>query len=100
LQATEGVDLTRAAERLAASVREAGALALSMFQTPLKNWTKGAASSPVSDADIAVDNLLRERLMSGGGIVLLSVAHTLTAAMIAAEGSTRQATTNLPLFSG
>ena len=43
-----------------------------MFQTPLKNWTKGAASSPVSDADIAVDNLLRERLMSGGGIAWLS----------------------------
>jgi myo-inositol-1(or 4)-monophosphatase len=61
LQATEGVDLTRAAERLAASVREAGALALSMFGTPLKNWTKGA-SSPVSEADIAVDKLLQERL--------------------------------------
>jgi myo-inositol-1(or 4)-monophosphatase len=64
LQATEGVDLTRAAERLAASVREAGALALSLFGTPLKNWTKGA-SSPVSEADIAVDKLLRERLSDG-----------------------------------
>ena len=52
----------RAAERLAASVREAGALALAMFQTPLKNWTKGPTLSPVSEADIAVDNLLRERL--------------------------------------
>ena len=61
MQATEAVDLARAAERLAASVREAGALALSMFGTPLKNWTKGA-SSPVSEADIAVDKLLRERL--------------------------------------
>ncbi len=61
MQATEAVDLTRAAERLAASVREAGALALSMFGTPIKNWTKGA-SSPVSEADIAVDKLLRERL--------------------------------------
>jgi myo-inositol-1(or 4)-monophosphatase len=61
LQATEAVDPARAAERLAASVREAGALALSMFGTPLKNWTKGA-SSPVSEADIAVDKLLRERL--------------------------------------
>jgi myo-inositol-1(or 4)-monophosphatase len=61
LQATETVDLARAAERLAASVREAGALALSMFGTPLKNWTKGA-SSPVCEADIAVDKLLRERL--------------------------------------
>ncbi len=56
------VDLQRQAARLQASVREAGALALSMFKTPLKNWTKGEAQSPVSDADIAVDNLLRERL--------------------------------------
>jgi myo-inositol-1(or 4)-monophosphatase len=66
LPATEVDDLTptaaHAAERLAASVREAGELALSMFQTPLKNWTKGPTSSPVSEADIAVDNLLRERL--------------------------------------
>jgi 3'(2'), 5'-bisphosphate nucleotidase len=61
LQATEAVDPAQAAERLAASVREAGALALSMFGTPLKNWTKGA-SSPVSEADIAVDKLLQERL--------------------------------------
>ena len=66
MPATEVEDPTpaavRAAERLAASVREAGALALSMFQTPLKNWTKGPTLSPVSEADIAVDNLLRERL--------------------------------------
>jgi myo-inositol-1(or 4)-monophosphatase len=61
LPATDAVDLPRAAQCLAASVREAGALALSMFGTPLKNWTKGA-SSPVSEADIAVDKLLRERL--------------------------------------
>jgi myo-inositol-1(or 4)-monophosphatase len=56
------VDVQRQAARLEASVREAGALALAMFKTPLKNWTKGEAQSPVSDADIAVDNLLRERL--------------------------------------
>src|ERR1700675_949954 len=37
-----------------------------MFKTPLKNWTKGEALSPVSDADIAVDVLLRERLTSDG----------------------------------
>jgi myo-inositol-1(or 4)-monophosphatase len=65
LQATEAVDRVAAAARLEASVREAGALALSMFQTPLKNWIKGE-SSPVTEADIAVDNLLRERLASGG----------------------------------
>jgi myo-inositol-1(or 4)-monophosphatase len=61
LRATEAIDPARAAECLAVSVREAGALALSMFGSPLKNWTKGE-SSPVSEADIAVDKLLRERL--------------------------------------
>ena len=39
-------------------VREAGQLALSMFRTEIKQWTKGA-SSPVSEADIAVDELIR-----------------------------------------
>ena len=48
---------------LAGAVREAGALARSMFRTELKNWTKGA-SSPVSEADIAVNDLLEERLRS------------------------------------
>jgi myo-inositol-1(or 4)-monophosphatase len=62
LPATEVVDLDQQAARLAEAVREAGALALSMYKTPLKNWTKGEALSPVSDADIAVDVLLRERL--------------------------------------
>jgi myo-inositol-1(or 4)-monophosphatase len=61
LRATEAVDPARAAECLAASVREAGALALSMFGSPLKNWTKGE-SSPVSEADVAVDRLLHARL--------------------------------------
>jgi myo-inositol-1(or 4)-monophosphatase len=61
LPAIEAVDTARAVERLSASVREAGLLARSMFGTPLKNWTKGA-SSPVCEADIAVDALLRERL--------------------------------------
>jgi myo-inositol-1(or 4)-monophosphatase len=65
LPAIEVVDVAQQAERLAASVREAGALALSMFQTPLKNWTKGAAASPVCEADIAVDELLRARLTGG-----------------------------------
>ena len=65
MPATEVVDLQQQAARLAEAVREAGALALSMFKTPLKNWTKGEALSPVSDADIAVDVLLRERLTSG-----------------------------------
>jgi myo-inositol-1(or 4)-monophosphatase len=53
--------LARDAELLKTTVREAGALALSLFGTDLKNWIKGA-SSPVSEADIAVNDLLEERL--------------------------------------
>ena len=55
--------LTRDAARLADTVREAGALALRMFSTELKTWTKGAAS-PVSEADIAVNDLIEARLRS------------------------------------
>src|SRR3984893_4557107 len=55
--------LQRDSTLLVATVREAGALALSLFRTELKNWTKGA-SSPVSDADIAVNDLLEKRLRS------------------------------------
>jgi myo-inositol-1(or 4)-monophosphatase len=62
LPAIEVADLTRISARLEAAVREAGALALSMFGTPLRNWTKGPSLSPVSEADIAADNLLRQRL--------------------------------------
>jgi myo-inositol-1(or 4)-monophosphatase len=53
--------LRRDASLLRDSVREAGHLALSMFRTELKKWTKGA-SSPVSEADIAVNDLLEARL--------------------------------------
>src|SRR6202795_721978 len=53
----------RDAALLTDTVRKAGALALSMFRTELKNWTKGA-SSPVSEADIAVNDLLESRLRS------------------------------------
>lgn len=45
------------------SVRAAGALALSLFRTEVKTWTKGL-SSPVSEADIAVNDLLERRLRS------------------------------------
>jgi myo-inositol-1(or 4)-monophosphatase len=56
-----GIDRTAVRDRLAEAVREAGALALETFRKPLRSWTKGA-SSPVSEADLAVDALLRERL--------------------------------------
>jgi myo-inositol-1(or 4)-monophosphatase len=55
--------LARDAALLRDAVQEAGALALSLFRTELKNWTKGA-SSPVSEADIAVNDLLEIRLRS------------------------------------
>ena len=50
-------------DRLALAVREAGALALRTFRRDPTSWIKGA-SSPVSEADIAVDALLRERLLN------------------------------------
>jgi myo-inositol-1(or 4)-monophosphatase len=46
---------------LVATIREAGALALTWFQAPVKSWFKDG-NSPVSDADIAVDRMLKERL--------------------------------------
>jgi len=61
LPVTDVVDPAAAAAHLAECVREAGQLALSMFRTSVKQWHK-EGSSPVSDADIAVDQLLRERL--------------------------------------
>jgi myo-inositol-1(or 4)-monophosphatase len=56
-----GIDRAGVRDRLAAAVREAGALALQTFRGRPKSWTKGK-SSPVSEADLAVDALLRERL--------------------------------------
>lgn len=61
MPATETVDLAGAAAQLEASVREAGALALSMYGTPMRSWIKGV-SSPVCEADIAVDKLLCAQL--------------------------------------
>ena len=48
-------------ELLVQSVREAGALALTYFRANPKSWEK-RAGDPVSEADIAVNNLLRDRL--------------------------------------
>jgi myo-inositol-1(or 4)-monophosphatase len=58
-----GIDRAGLRERLAAAVCEGGAVALKTFRGELKSWTKGA-SSPVSEADLAVDALLRERLLA------------------------------------
>ena len=43
-------------------VREAGDLARVTAARTFRHWTKGADRSPVSEADIAVNDLLRERL--------------------------------------
>jgi myo-inositol-1(or 4)-monophosphatase len=63
IEGADEKDLTRDARLLKDIVREAGRLALSMFRTELKNWIKGA-SSPVSEADIAVNELLEKGLRS------------------------------------
>ena len=50
------------APALAEIVRAAGDVALKTFRQPLRQWIKGE-SSPVSEADIAVNDFLRERLV-------------------------------------
>ena len=63
LAGTADSSLARDALLLKETVREAGQLALSMFGTGVRNWIKGA-SSPVSEADIATNELLERRLRS------------------------------------
>jgi myo-inositol-1(or 4)-monophosphatase len=64
LRASDGA-LESERQSLAATLREAGAIALKTFQMPLRSWLKDQ-SSPVSEADIAVDGFLRERLAGAG----------------------------------
>jgi myo-inositol-1(or 4)-monophosphatase len=61
LRAPEPIARASFRDDLSAIVREAGALAAGIFGGSFKSWTKGG-SSPVTEADIAVDNFLRERL--------------------------------------
>jgi myo-inositol-1(or 4)-monophosphatase len=56
---------TRAGDILGTALREAGEIALRTFRGPLRSWTK-AGDSPVTEADIAVDEFLRARLASPG----------------------------------
>jgi myo-inositol-1(or 4)-monophosphatase len=53
------------AEELGVALREAGRIALRYFRGSIRSWTKGH-DSPVSEADIAVDDFLRERLSRAG----------------------------------
>lgn len=57
--------ITLDTNRLATVLREAGDIALRTFRGPIRSWTKGH-DSPVSEADMAVDALLRERLAMPG----------------------------------
>jgi myo-inositol-1(or 4)-monophosphatase len=61
--ASAAIDRERVRDELAGAMREAGALALKTFRGELKSWIKGK-SSPVSEADLAVDALLRRRLLA------------------------------------
>ena len=56
-------DFAAEAALLAGTLREAGQLATGMFGAGVKSWIKDV-SSPVSDADIAVNDFLEERLRS------------------------------------
>jgi myo-inositol-1(or 4)-monophosphatase len=59
-------DLAPIAAILLSAVRDAGVVALKTFKgDTLKHWTK-AGDSPVSEADMAVDALLKERLAMPG----------------------------------
>jgi myo-inositol-1(or 4)-monophosphatase len=49
-------------DRLETAVREAGEIARVTSQRKFERWTKGRDKSPVSEADIAVNDFLRERL--------------------------------------
>jgi myo-inositol-1(or 4)-monophosphatase len=59
-------DLTRDCQRLAAAVQAAGEVALQFFKKPLKHWTKGEGDSPVTEADIAANDLLHQHLVEPG----------------------------------
>ena len=53
---------SRYREPLAAVVRAAGDLARAIARGPFKRWTKGTDHSPVTEADIAVNEFLHTRL--------------------------------------
>jgi myo-inositol-1(or 4)-monophosphatase len=71
LDANPASDYVGVRDRLAEAVREAGLLALTTFRGELKSWIKGK-SSPVSEADLAVDALLRQRLLAIRKVAWLS----------------------------
>ena len=59
-------ELWRDRDRLAVAVTQAGAVVKKFFGRPLKQWTKGQGDSPVTEADIASNELLHQHLMQPG----------------------------------
>jgi myo-inositol-1(or 4)-monophosphatase len=59
--ADAAIDRAAIQSELIAAAREAGAYALRKFRSTYRSWTKDGAS-PVSEVDIAVDEMLRARL--------------------------------------
>lgn len=57
-----GSDLFKLRDALEAVMREAGELARFTSRGEFKRWTKGTDKSPVSEGDIAVNNLLHTKL--------------------------------------
>jgi len=55
-------DLENRADIARQAVRDAGALAMTFFRQHLKQWDK-AENDPVTEADLAIDALLKERLL-------------------------------------
>jgi len=77
--------LSALAPALAETVRAAGDVALKTFRQPLRQWIKGE-SSPVSEADIAVNEFQQERLLGlAGGIGWLSEETEVDPARLEAE---------------
>ncbi len=61
MPASDAGEFAREARHLADVLRDAGEIALKTFRGEIRHWTKGH-NSPVSDADLAVDGFLRDRL--------------------------------------
>lgn len=64
MQETDPAGLDADLALLEASAREAGALALTYFGKDPRSWFKDGNRSPVSEADLAVDRFLAERLLA------------------------------------
>lgn len=63
MRVSDALDHAAVVAPLADIVREAGAVALAAIRNPIRSWYKGKGQdSPVSEIDLAVDRLLKQRL--------------------------------------